>query len=253
MELILVQYDIQWENRAANFATIHNLLKEAQPNSLIVLPELFSTGFSMDLDKVAEADPSEAEHFITELAIRFKSTVIGGLATRAPGASLGRNEWLAVGPSGQPLARYQKNHTFSYTGESDYYQRGDEIALFDWAGFTVCPFICYDLRFPELFRQGVKAGANLFPVIANWPVARVDHWTTLLRARAIENQAVVAGVNRIGSDPKFVYPGRSMIVDHQGKTLAEAQNEATIIRARPDLEELKNWRSEFPALLDARI
>ncbi len=107
-------------------------------------------------------------------------------------------------------------------GESDHYAAGDDVVLFQWDRFTVCTLICYDLRFPEIFRRAVRRGANLFIVMANWPQTRISHWTALLKARAIENQAYVAGVNRIGKDPMHAYSGGSLIIDPRGEVLADA-------------------------------
>jgi predicted amidohydrolase len=116
----------------------------------------------------------------------------------------------------------------------------------------VCPFICYDLRFPELFRQGARHGAELFVVIANWPSMREDHWVTLLRARAIENQAYVAAANRCGKDPWLPYPGRSLIVDPHGAVLIDAGPAETAISADIDPANVRSWRNEFPILRDMR-
>lgn len=254
MRLIACQYDIQWENREANFDAVRNLLSESEihSGSLIVLPEMFSSGFSMDVARVAEDTPSLAEAFLAEIAREYKSWTLGGLVFQNADGK-GSNELSVFDPSGQRIGHYQKNHCFSYTGETDHYDSGEDILLFDWQGFTVCPFICYDLRFPELFRRGVKAGANLFPVIANWPDTRVDHWVTLLKARAIENQAFVIGVNRVGSDPKYNYPGHSAIFDPHGKQLSLAGIDACCLSAEVHLETVTEWREEFRALGDMKI
>ncbi|HKG80277.1 MAG TPA: nitrilase-related carbon-nitrogen hydrolase, partial [Pyrinomonadaceae bacterium] len=116
--------------------------------------------------------------------------------------------------------------------------------------FTVSPFICYDLRFPEIFRAAVFQGAQLFVVIANWPASRVRHWITLLKARAIENQAYVMGVNRCGNDPKLSYSGHSMIIDPRGEVLADASEVEGVISAEIDAEALAQYRREFPFLND---
>lgn len=255
MNVIALQFDIAWEDRAANFGTVRQLLdaSDIQPGSLVVLPELFASGFSMDVGRIAEDEGGETEAFLAACARDYRSHLVGGLALRAPnGDGKGRNELAVFGPDGALVTRYRKNYTFRYTGESDYFERGTEIALFDWNGFRVCPVICYDLRFPELFRRGAKEGADLFAVIANWPVAREHHWTTLLRARAIENLACVVGVNRSGTDPKYVYPGRSQIIDHLGTVLADAGKEPGTITAVLDPSATRAWREEFPALLDLR-
>src|SRR5262249_41576994 len=133
-----------------------------------------------------------------------------------------------------------------------HYVAGDQICLFQCHDFTVAPFICYDLRFPEVFRPAAARGANLIVVIASWPSVRDDHWVTLLKARAIENLAYVVGVNRCGNDPKLYHSGRSMIYDPHGKALADAGSEEGWIEARLELQTPLGWRSKFPALKDMR-
>jgi omega-amidase len=253
MHIIGVQFDILWENRQGNFDKVDSLLaKEDVPaGSLVVLPEMFASGFSMNVERIYEITPSETESFLSGLAQRYQSWVLGGLVGRSASGK-GLNTQAVYGPDGQSLGVYQKNHCFSYTGESDYYSPGNEIITFDWHGLTVCPTICYDLRFPELYRRGVKAGANLFPVIASWPVDRIDHWDTLLKARAIENQAVVVGVNRVGADPKWKYVGHSQIIDHQGKVLAFNEGKETCVSAKVNLDSLLDWRNKFRALQDMK-
>ena len=254
MQLIACQHNIQWENREANFDAIRTLLSEygIKPGALIVLPEMFSSGFSMNVARVAEATPSLTESFLAEIAQEYESWTLGGLVYQLADGK-GSNELSVFDPSGHRIGHYQKNHCFSYTGESDHYESGEDVLLFDWQGFKVCPFICYDLRFPELFRRSVKAGADLFPVIANWPDSRVDHWVTLLKARAIENQAFTIGVNRVGKDPKFNYPGHSVIFDPHGTQLALAGISSCCISADIHPQTATEWREEFRALGDMKI
>ncbi|MCZ6673996.1 MAG: carbon-nitrogen family hydrolase [Verrucomicrobia bacterium] len=251
MRVFGCQYDILWENRRGNFDKVEQLLSEQNvPNgSLIALPEMFSSGFSMKVDRIKEDDPSETEEFLASLAKKYQSCVLGGLVS-VHTSGKGSNNLAVYGPDGNLLGGYQKNHCFSFTRESEYYAPGENILIFDWQGFTICPTICYDLRFPELYRRGVQAGANLFPVIASWPVDRIDHWDTLLKARAIENQAVVLGVNRVGDDPKWTYPGHSTVFDHQGKVLAQEIDNETCVTANVSLEPLLEWRDKFRALSD---
>ena len=128
---------------------------------------------------------------------------------------------------------------------------GTEIVCFEWGGFVVAPFVCYDLRFPEIFRAAAQRGANLFTVIALWPAKRQQHWLTLLQARAIENQAYVIGVNRVGSEPQFSYAGRSVVVDPHGVIIADAGEQERILTATLDAETVHTWRRDFPALRDA--
>ena len=253
MQIHAVQFDIAWENRAENFQRVQSLLAKAEiaPGSLIVLPEMFSTGFSMNVEQIAELDPSETEQFLKELAAQFQSCVIGGLVFQNE-QGRGYNELAAFNPDGNLLGRYRKNRTFRYTGESDHFENGTEHLIFEWGGFNISPFICYDLRFPELFRLAVSAGANLIPVIASWPVPRTEHWVTLLRARAIENLACVVGVNRCGTDPNHTYDGRSIIVDHLGEVLADAGKNPACLSHDVALQPLLDWRDQFPALLDLK-
>ncbi|MGI8602585.1 MAG: nitrilase-related carbon-nitrogen hydrolase [Verrucomicrobiales bacterium] len=220
LTVLLCQVDLVWEDKSATFAKVCGLVRAAgpPPGSLIVLPEMFATGFSMNHAAIAEAPRGETEAFLRELAEETKSCVLGGLIAVEDGAP--RNQALALAPTGEVLARYSKQRPFSLANEDAHYPAGDETVVFDWAGFRIAPFVCYDLRFPELFRAAVAKGATLFAVIANWPIAREAHWLTLLEARAIENQACVLGVNRSGDDPHFHYGGRSVAVDPHGLIVA---------------------------------
>lgn len=253
MHIIACQYDILWENRQGNLDKVDDLLsrESISEGSLILLPEMFSSGFSMNVDRVEESDPSEAEAFMGELAQRYQSCVLGGLVFKHESGK-GLNTLSAFEPGGSKIGNYQKNHCFSYTLESEYYLPGEDILVFEWQGFKVCPTICYDLRFPELYRRGVKVGANLFPIIASWPKDRIDHWDTLLKARAIENQAIVVGVNRVGDDPKWKYPGHTQIIDHQGTILASNSEKECCVTVDVSVEPLQQWREKFRALDDMK-
>ncbi len=250
------QYDIAWEDREANFGKVRSLLENAAPEipngSLIVLPEMFATGFSMNVAAIAEPDALPSVEFMKRIAAERESAVIGGVVTHSeirPG--WGRNELRAFSPEGDPLARYQKIRTFRYTREFDHFERGWDVVTFEWGGMKICPLICYDLRFPELFRRGVsEGGAEVFVVIASWPAVRVEHWLALLRARAIENLAYVIGINRAGEDPNHAYPGRSVVFDPHGDMVADAGEREGILEARIDPAVVRDWRAEFPALLD---
>jgi predicted amidohydrolase len=247
--------DIVWEDRRANQARVRDVLAVAQPapGALVVLPEMFASGFSLDVAKIADApERGETQAFLAELAREHQVCLIAGLVTRAADGR-GQNEAIVVDPRGQEIARYHKIHPFSYGGETKSYSAGRRIVTFDIGGFTVAPFVCYDLRFPEIFRHAVRQGASVFVVIANWPTKRVQHWTTLLQARAIENQAYVVGVNRAGRDPNVEYPGRSLIIDPRGEILADAGEREGAIAATLDLDSLQSYRREFPALADARF
>lgn len=253
MKISSLQLDIRWEEKEANYASVKQSLDRARlpRDTLFLLPEMFGTGFSMNAPAIAETPGGPTELFLANLARDYGLFVVGGTVSTGRAAA-GRNEAVVFNPRGELLARYCKNHPFTLGGEAAHYEAGKETVMFDWLGCRVAPFICYDLRFPELFRAAVRRGAQLFAVIANWPNKREGHWMTLLRARAIENQAFVAGVNRCGEDPKFVYSGRSQMINQHGEIIADAGNGEAIISAAVDLDGLEQWRRDFPALADMR-
>ena len=253
VKIYCCQLDIVWEDKPANFLRVRSLLDEAKPqaDSLVVLPELFATGFTMEVSHVAERPGMQTEKFLANLAREFGVYVVGGMAGLAA-TGLGRNLAVVFSPEGREVARYAKMQPFTPGGEAEHYEAGTEAVLFPWQGFTVAPFICYDLRFPEIFRPAVRQGAQVITVMASWPEARIEHWVTLLRARAIENQAYVAGVNRCGTDPKFTYNGRSIIVNPKGEVLVDAGDGEKVISAEVDRGLLESYRKELPFLADMR-
>jgi len=253
MTLVGLQFDIVWENKPANYEKVRLLLKSAPPppGALVVLPEMFATGFSMEAVKIAELSGGPTGQFLAETAREWKIWIVAGVV-RLGASGRGRNEAVVFAPDGLEKARYCKMHTFNPVGEGEHYECGDKPVTFACGQWTVAPVVCYDLRFPEVFRAGARHGAELFVVIANWPTSRLSHWLTLLQARAIENQAYVIGVNRCGSTPKLDYPGRSLIIGPRGEVLADAGNAECAIRADADRESLINYRREFNVLADMR-
>ena len=244
MKILALQFDIAWEDREANFARVEQLLAEAspEPGTLVVLSEMFATGFSMS-PEASEPHKGPTSRFLAQLAKRWQITLVGGAAIGK------RNQALVFGPDGKLLHRYSKLKPFRVGGEI--YQAGSQWAVFGWGETTVAPFICYDLRFPEVFRS--VAGIcrpELYLVIASWPAARAHHWVRLLQARAIENQAYFLGVNRCGTDPFFTFPGRSLLVDWHGEILADAGSEETHLLASLDLPALREYRSQLRFLDD---
>jgi omega-amidase len=251
MNVVCCQTNIVWENKSKNFAAAESMLKGVPAGSLVLLPEMFATGFSMNVPAIAETAAGETTEFLRETARKFSIYLMGGVVASGRDGR-GLNQAVVMSPAGKELARYSKMQPFSLGGEAKHYNAGDDVVLFSWEGVQVAPFICYDLRFPEVFRAAVRKGAELFAVIANWPVARIHHWTILLRARAIENQAFVAGTNRCGDDPKLKYNGRSLIVNQHGDILAEADDQQQSISSEVDPAAIRAWRTDFPALQDMR-
>jgi omega-amidase len=252
MTVTALQFDIAWENKPANFEKVHQLLTKAAPerDSLIVLPEMFATGFSMNTAAIAEPYGGQTEQFLAGIAKQFGIYVVGGAAIRGPDGRV-RNKALLFSSAGELLGFYAKMKPFTPGGEVDHYVAGDHPVALRWGQCTLSPFICYDLRFPEIFRQAAATHQpELFVVIANFPAKRSTHWVRLLQARAIENQAYVAGVNRIGSDPHYSYGGRSLILDPQGDILADAGEAEGVIKGELDLANLRKYRQGLPFLAD---
>ncbi len=249
-----LQFDIAWENKPANFRRVSAMLAEAPPapGGLIVLPEMFATGFSKDLSKTVERTDGETTRYLQALAVSTRCAVMGGVIL-GDGSGLGQNASFTCGPDGEWLATYIKRRPFTLAGEAAVHRAGSDPVVFPFNGFRIAPLVCYDLRFPELARDAMALGADLLVYISSWPIKRVQDWITLLKARAIENQAWVIGVNRTGTDPEFTYPGRTLIVDPHGTVTADAADREQVLSATLDLSVASDWRHQFPALADAGL
>jgi predicted amidohydrolase len=253
VKVFCCQHDIAWEDKAATHARVRALLASGDlpGDSLLVLPEMFATGFSVDVPRIAEGDARSSERFLAGLARERGIHVQGGVVNAAPDGR-GRNESVTFAPDGREIARYVKMQPFTLGGETARFAAGAGPITFRWGECLVAPFICYDLRFPEIFRVVARQAPQLITVIASWPDARLGQWVKLLQARAIENQCYVAGVNRVGSDPQLHYSGRSMIVDFRGDIVADAGDGEKVIGATLDLPALAEYRSALPFLADIR-
>ncbi len=254
MKVIAVQFSIVWENKAANFAKVHQLIAAANPeqNSLVVLPEMFATGFSMNAGEIAEDYNGATEQFLSEIAQEFGIGLVAGAAMRSRDGKI-RNKALVFSPAGKLISYYAKMKPFTVGGEQNHYTAGEKVAVFPFEGWNISPFICFDLRFPELFRKAAaQARPELFLVIASWPEKRAQHWIPMLQSRAIENQAYVVAVNRIGSDPYYSYRGDSMIIDPHGQILANAESREGTVQAKLDLTTLRKYREGLPFLDDLK-
>ena len=250
MRVAAVQFDIMWEDKEANHRIIERMLAEANlpHGSFVLLPELGDTGFSFNLEKIVD---DRTLPWAKGLAAKLGVYLQAGYAVLGPDGR-GRNCASIISPGGMVLATYQKLHPFSFGKEIDHFSGGDMLAIAEVDDAKVSPAICYDLRFPELFRHGVLNGTEVYAIGANWPDARQHHWRMLAIARAIENQAYVLACNRTGRDPHLSYAGGSMIVGPKGELLVEADDRPQVITAEIDLEALNRWRREFPALKDIR-
>src|SRR3989338_1391552 len=248
LELALIQTTLAWQNPAANRAHFESLLTQARGADLVVLPEMFSTGFSMTPPPRADPEAGPPSQWLREQAQALQAVVTGSLIIQAADGSY-RNRLLWARPDGT-LAHYDKRHLFRMAGEHKHYSAGEQQVLLEVKGWQVRPLICYDLRFPVWSRD--PSGTDLLLYTANWPAARRNHWNRLLPARAIENLCYVAAVNRIGEDGKgYAYSGDSQVLDFQGEALLEPGAAAGVFRITLKAAELAAYRERFPAHLDA--
>ena len=243
--------DIAWEQPAENFRRAEVMTKEAVDEGarLVVLPEMFDTGFSMNAELVS-GFAEETRGFLSDLSARHAAFILAGFAE--PGDPKPANVASIFDPTGREVLKYRKIHPFSLAGEEKHFMAGESVETVEVEGVWVTPLICYDLRFPEAFRV-VAANTDLFCVIANWPRSRRLHWSALLKARAIENQAFVLGVNRAGTGDGLEYSGDSVLLHPMGTELATVEAGSTGCCAGDvDATEVTRIRKEFSFLRDRR-
>ena len=250
MKVALLQLDLAWEDVPANHARAARLLDQAASLGarLAILPEMFATGFSMDGKRIAQPEGGPTETFLRERSAALGLHVLAGVAEA--GEPLPANRALLVSPDGAVL-RTSKIHPFSFAGEEKVMASGGSVATWEVEGLRVTPLVCYDLRFPEPFRLAAEE-TDLFAVIANWPERRRRHWSLLLRARAVENLAFVAGVNRVGEGDGLRYLGDSALVSPWGETVVSAAEQETVLVAEVSPEAVAEARRKFPVLADRR-
>jgi predicted amidohydrolase len=248
-----LQMDIAWEDRAANFEKVREHAGRARDAGvdLLVLPEMFSTGFSMNPGVTGEPPDGETPAFMKELAATHGMVIVGGYVQRRR-QGRGANAALAVGRDGAVLSEYFKTHLFRSLGEHEVHEAGAGPRPFSVDGVEMACFVCYDLRFPEIFRM-VVPGASLIMVIASWPDSRRRHWDILLQARAVENQLFVVGVNRVGEGGGLRFDGGTVIVDPMGNTVAAGGEEEGLVMADLDMDLVAETRARMPFLQDRRF
>ncbi|PLR32223.1 amidohydrolase [Chimaeribacter coloradensis] len=246
LNLTLLQQPLTWLDGAANLRHFDTLLGTLHGRDLIILPEMFTTGFAMQAPASALPE-AEVIAWLHHWAQQTHALVGGSVALKTAEGAV--NRFLLVEPGGR-VHRYDKRHLFRMANEHMHYQAGKLREIIEWRGWRILPQICYDLRFPVWSRCHQDYDLALY--VANWPAARAAHWQTLLAARAIENQCYVAGCNRVGSDGNGLhYRGDSVIHDPQGAVLAAAEPEVpAIINATLSLESLQAYRQAFPAWMD---
>jgi predicted amidohydrolase len=245
-----LQLDIAWEAPEENYRRAAALARQAVTSGagLLVLPEMFATGFSMRSEMVA-GFAGATRSFLSDLARELEVWVIGGYAEA--GRLRPRNACSVIDPGGEERGRYHKVHPFSLAGEERHYEGGEEMATVAVEGLRVTPLICYDLRFPELFRHAAEA-TDLFAVIANWPERRGHAWRTLLRARAIDAQAFILGVNRVGEAQGHPHRGDSALVDPMGEVVSTSAFQPAAVVGEVDPQRVVEVRRRFGFLADRR-
>lgn len=251
LRVTLVQQSLAWHDPAANREHLDALLAPlANETDLIVLPEMFTTGFSMEPEKLYEPADGPTAQWLQAKAQELDSVITGSLIIKDGERYYNRLLWAAPGAD---LLHYDKRHLFRMAKEHNHYAPGGRMALsVEWRGFRVCPLVCYDLRFPVYSRRRPGLDYDLLIYVASWPSPRRAAWRALLKARAIENQAFVVGVNRIGQDGnKIDYSGDSVVHDYLGESLADLTDEAAIKTVALDGAALRAFRERFPAHLDA--
>lgn len=247
-----VQHDIVWEDPDANFARLADLVGGAADAGarLIALTEMFATGFSMNAAAIAEDAGGPSTEFLVTQAARTGAWVAGSIPERPEPGALPANRLVVAGPDGT-VHHYAKRHPFTFAGEHEHYAAGTESVTIELAGVRVSLAVCYDLRFADQFWAQAPT-TDLYLVVANWPAARRSHWQALLRARAIENQAYVLGVNRVGEGDGLTYAGDTVLHDPLGATVAaagEGEGEALVV-GEVDPAQVAEVRSRFPFLQD---
>ena len=252
MRVAAIQHDIVWEDPDANFAHLAPMIAAAAEAGarLVVLTEMFSTGFSMDTDRIAEHIEGPSTQFLAEQARQHGVWVCGSIPERPDDSARPYNQLVLAAPDGS-LHRYSKIHPFTYAREHERYAAGSEYVTVEIEGVRCSLFVCYDLRFADEF-WALARTTDCYLVVANWPAGRREHWRTLLAARAIENQAYVVGVNRVGSGGGLDYSGDSRIVDPFGELVAEAADGEAVLVAEIDPARVIDVRTRFPFLDDRR-
>jgi predicted amidohydrolase len=257
LKITIVQPDIYWEDKEANLNQYEEYLRNlGDKPQVVILPEMFSTGFSMDPVRLAETMEGNSVQWMKRMAARYRCIITGSLIIEDGGKYFNRLIWMQ--PDGQ-YGTYDKRHLFGHAGEDKEYTAGDKKLIVSVNGWKICLLICYDLRFPVWSRQPSAAinghapdpAYDVLVYVANWPERRILAWKTLLQARAIENQCYVVGVNRVGTDGNEIhYTGESSVFGPLGEVIWQQRDEATAYTLMLEKEPLLQLRQDLPFLRD---
>lgn len=250
MKISVIQQDLLWKDVRGNLAKAEEAAKKLSTGErpdLMVFPEMFSTGFVTDPSEVAQSVEGESLKWMRQKAVEFNCAFSTSVAVEENGCYYNRLYFVTPCNS----VHYDKRHLFGYGGEGKLFSAGGQRKIAEYEGFKFLLQVCYDLRFPVFARNNAGDPYDAIIYVASWPVARIEAWRTLLKARALENQCYVIGVNRVGADPNCRYNGYSAIIDPYGRALKEAKSEGEeIISADLNIAELQAFRKKFPVLED---
>lgn len=250
LRVTLLQQALAWQDPVANRKRLEGLIAPlAGATDLVILPETLTTGFTMEVERNCEPAEGPTAAWLLRIADRLDAALAGSVITAEGGHYYNRLLWAQPGGA---LRHYDKRHLFRMGGEHEHFTAGRAAWVTEWRGFRICPQVCYDLRFPVFSRRRADLDYDLLVYVANWPAVRAYAWRQLLIARAIENQAFVAGVNRIGPDGRGIeHRGDSLICDFLGQPIAECGTCPAVHTVELHLEPLRTFREGFPAHLDA--
>ncbi|GAB4403116.1 MAG: amidohydrolase [Bacteroidia bacterium] len=254
LRVAALQLDLKWQDPPANRRRIEDMLGTLhEPADMILLPEMFTTGFTMEAASYAEEPEGETLDWMIQQAREHRAVVGGSIIVQEDGRYF--NRFMLAGAD-ELLAEYDKRHLFRLAGEHEAFARGEAWSWYLYKGWRVVPMICYDLRFPVWSRNRAdkrgQLACDLLIYVANWPSPRIRHWEILLQARAIENQCFVIGLNRVGTDGKGLhYPGASLVVDPRGEVLARGDDSEMLMQVVLDPAPMLQYREDFPVWMDA--
>ncbi|MFD2761202.1 carbon-nitrogen family hydrolase [Lentibacillus juripiscarius] len=251
-KIAMIQMDVTYGDPKVNFARVGKWVMDAVQSGaeIIVLPELWDTGYDLErFEMLADKDAKATIEFLSDLAKQWNVAIVGGSAAEQTVDGM-KNTMLVVDQDGKLVHKYSKLHLFQLMDEHVYLTKGEDHADFELAGIPSAGFICYDIRFPEWMRKSAVNGAKVMYVTAEWPKQRIDHWRTLLQARAIENQCYVVACNRVGADPNNEFGGMSMVVDPWGEIVTDGGHDEKIVLAEIDLDKVDEIRREIPIFQD---
>lgn len=253
LKVALVQTDLFWKDKTANLAMLEEKIFNLESVvDVIILPEMFSTGFTMDADEVAEPMNLTTTKWMKQLSAQTQAVVCGSVVIREQGGFFNRFLW--VEPSGKVIS-YDKRHLFRMANEDEFFAPGQSNTIIRYKGWNILPQVCYDLRFPVWSRnitQGKTLAYDLMLYVASWPKPRISAWDILLQARAVENLSYCIGVNRVGQDGNAIpYSGHSAVYDFKGNRIVYNEDEEIILYSTLSHESLQEFRTKFPAWMDA--